>query len=58
MNLVAGWARFFARIILKNIPGRAKAIVIEDEFVAGYHRKHGRNPIGNKDRKNKSKKNK
>ena len=56
MNLIAGWARYFVRILLKNIPGNAKARLIEDEFIATYKRKHGRNPIGNKERKKKSKK--
>lgn len=51
MNLIAGWARYFGRIILRNIPGNKKARIIEDEFIDTYHRKNGRNPIGNKKRR-------
>lgn len=53
MNLIAGWARYFVRILIRNIPDNAKARIIEKEFIATYKRKHGRNPIGNKERKKK-----
>lgn len=47
-NLIAGWARFFAEIILRNIPGRRKARQIEDEYIERYRQKHGHKPRGNR----------
>ncbi|MFK7933037.1 MAG: hypothetical protein AB8G22_05965 [Saprospiraceae bacterium] len=49
-NLIVGWIRFFGKIILRNIPGNARARKIEDEFIQGYFRKNGRYPRGNRDR--------
>lgn len=46
-NLIAGWARFFAEILMKNIAGRKKARRIEDEYIEKYRKKHGRKPRGN-----------
>ena len=51
-NLAAGWLRYFARILIINIPGRKVAEQIEDEFIDSFIDKHGRNPRGNL-RKNK-----
>lgn len=47
-NLIAGWARFFAEIILRAIPGRKKALQIEDEYIERYRQKHGHKPRGNR----------
>lgn len=47
-NVIAGWARFFAEIILKNIPGRRKTRKLEDQYIDEYKKKHGRKPIGNR----------
>lgn len=52
-NLIAGWKRFFARIILKDIPGNAKAREKEDEYIEQYFVEHGEYPLGNRDRKKK-----
>lgn len=46
-NLAAGWVRFFARILLKGIPGRRNAERIEDEYIDKYEAEHGRRPRGN-----------
>ncbi len=46
-NRVAGWARFFARILIKNIPGRERAEDLEQEHIEAYERKYGRKPRGN-----------
>ncbi|MCB9291545.1 MAG: hypothetical protein H6559_00200 [Lewinellaceae bacterium] len=35
-NAILGVARFFARILLTNIPGRKKAREIEDEYIEAY----------------------
>lgn len=48
-NRVVKWARFVARILLKNIPGRERAEEIEQEYINKYREEHGRNPRGNLD---------
>lgn len=47
LNLAVGWVRYFAKILIRNIPGREKAQKIEDEFIESYREKHGRKPRGN-----------
>jgi len=47
-NLFVGWARFFARIIMRNIPGRKRAEEIETEQIEAYQKRHGRKPRGNR----------
>ncbi|MFN0037461.1 MAG: hypothetical protein ACKVUS_20565 [Saprospiraceae bacterium] len=46
-NRVVGMARFFARVILVNIPGRKIAEELESEHIDAYRNKHGSNPPGN-----------
>jgi URI fold toxin 2 len=46
-NRVVGMKRFFARILMIDIPGRKRAEEIEQLYVALYFEKHGRNPEGN-----------
>lgn len=48
-NRVVKWARFVAHILLNNIPGRARAEEIEQEYITRYREKFGRNPRGNLD---------
>jgi len=45
LNRAVGFERFAGKILLKNIPGRAKAK--EDEFLDLYFDEHGRKPRGN-----------
>ena len=54
LNLAAGWLRYFARILLENIPGRKRAEEIEDEYIEAFEKEKGRMPRGNlkKNRKN------
>ncbi len=47
-NIVAGFVRFVARILMSNIPGRKRALEIEDEYITAYADKNGRNPLGNR----------
>ncbi len=47
LNLVDKWARFFARIIKQNIPGRKEAKRLEREHIRAYKAKHGQKPRGN-----------
>ena len=48
LNLIAGIKKFFAKILNKDIDGRATALELEKQYVQDYFDKHGHNPIGNK----------
>jgi hypothetical protein len=48
LNLGANWLRYFAQIIMTNIPGRKKAKEIEDAHIEDYRLMHGRKPRGNR----------
>lgn len=47
LNRIDKWLRFFARILLRNIPGKMEARRIETEYIREYERKHGEKPRGN-----------
>ncbi|MEM6319655.1 MAG: hypothetical protein AAF960_18425 [Bacteroidota bacterium] len=47
-NVVAGFVRFFARILIKNIPNRKEALRIEKQHIQAYKDKHNRKPRGNR----------
>jgi hypothetical protein len=47
LNLAMRWACFFAKVILTGIPGRARALEIEDEHIAVYEKDFGSRPPGN-----------
>lgn len=47
-NLIAGWTRFIAEILVRNIPGRRKARQLEDEYIEKYRQKNGQKPPGNR----------
>lgn len=47
LNNAVNWLRFAGNILLRNIPGRARAKEIEDEYIDHYFEEHGRNPRGN-----------
>ncbi len=47
VNLIDKWTRFFARIIVHDIPGRKEAKRIESEHIQAYKNKHGSRPRGN-----------
>lgn len=49
-NTVVGWVRFFARILLTDIPGRKRAEEMENQYIETYRKNHGRPPRGNRDR--------
>ncbi len=47
-NKVAGWLRFFARILLRDIKGREKALEVENEHIEEFKKKNdGKPPRGN-----------
>lgn len=48
LNLGVKWLRFFARILVFDIPGRKEAKRVEREHIRQYREKHGRNPRGNR----------
>ena len=47
LNRIDRWPRFFARIILRNIPGKREAKRIETEYIQAYTEKQGERPRGN-----------
>jgi hypothetical protein len=49
-NRLAGWARYFASIILTGIPGRKKAEEIEEEYIEQFKEQYGSRPDGNPER--------
>jgi hypothetical protein len=46
-NLAAGFLKFFAKILMTGLPGRAVAERIEREHIEAYRQKYGRRPPGN-----------
>ncbi len=46
-NLLSDWARFFTRILIKDIPGRKEAKRIEREHIKDYKDKNGKRLRGN-----------
>lgn len=49
LNLGVKWLRFFARILLIDIPGKKEAKRIERTQIRKYREQYGQNPRGNKD---------
>ena len=47
LNLGVNWLRFFAQILLLNIPNKKVAKIIEDEYIENYEKQNGRKPRGN-----------
>ena len=47
LNLGAGFNKFYAKILLSDISGRATAERIEQEYIDAYREQHGQNPPGN-----------
>ena len=41
------WLRFFAQILLLDIPGKKEAKRIEEEHIQNYKKQHGKKPRGN-----------
>ncbi|MEL7220810.1 MAG: hypothetical protein AAGJ93_05785 [Bacteroidota bacterium] len=52
-NLAAGWFRYLVKILIKNIPGRKAAEILEDEHLDAFEKENSRLPRGNR-RKNRS----
>lgn len=46
-NRIAGFPRFYAKILLREIPGRKKAREMERQYIRAFSEKHGRRPPGN-----------
>lgn len=47
-NLVANFIRFIGEILLRNIPGRAEAERIENEYIERHIEEFGERPRGNR----------
>ncbi|MEQ1744094.1 MAG: hypothetical protein ABMA02_01600 [Saprospiraceae bacterium] len=48
LNLAAGFLKYIARILVRNISGRKEAERIEQEYIDAYKNEHGANPRGNR----------
>jgi hypothetical protein len=49
-NLVAGWKRYHAHILVYDISDRITALALEDDYIEAYKKQFGRRPIGNPER--------
>lgn len=47
LNLGVNWLRFFAQILLLNLPGKKEAKRIEEEHIQNYKKQNGKRPRGN-----------
>jgi hypothetical protein len=47
LNRIDKWLRFFARILVHNIPGKREARRLETELIQNYEKKNGEKPRGN-----------
>ena len=47
-NVVAGFVRFFARILIRNIPNRIEALDLEEQHIDAHEKKFGKKPRGNR----------
>ena len=47
LNLGVNWLRFFAQILLLDIPNKKEAKKNEDEHIENYKKQNGRRPRGN-----------
>ena len=47
LNRIDKWPRYYARILMYNIPGKREARRIEKEHIQDYAKKHGEKPRGN-----------
>jgi URI fold toxin 2 len=46
-NRIAGWSRFNAEILHRDLQGRVKAKQIETRLIRAYRELHGHRPLGN-----------
>lgn len=47
LNLGVKWLRFFAQILMFDIPNKKEAKRIEEEHIQEYEKQHGKKPRGN-----------
>jgi hypothetical protein len=47
LNRIDKWLRFFARILIRDIPGRREARRMEKHYIQQYKEKNGERPRGN-----------
>lgn len=48
-NLVVNRVRFYSRVLLTEIRGRAEAEHLENQYIEEYEKVHGHKPRGNKE---------
>jgi hypothetical protein len=47
LNRIDKWVRFFARIIIRDIPGKRAARELEKQYIRDYTDRNGERPRGN-----------
>ncbi len=47
LNRIDKWLRFFARILIRDIPGKREARRLEKQYIQEYFEKTGERPRGN-----------
>jgi cation diffusion facilitator CzcD-associated flavoprotein CzcO len=47
LNRIDKWLRFFARILVREIPGKRAARRLEKQYIKDYIEKYGERPRGN-----------
>lgn len=47
LNRIDKWLRFFARILIRDIPGKREARKLEKQYIKDYIDKNGERPRGN-----------
>ena len=47
LNRIDKWLRFFARILIRDIPGKRAARELERQYIRDYIEKNGERPRGN-----------
>lgn len=47
LNRIDKWSRFFARILIRDIPGKREARRLEKKYIQEYTEKTGERPRGN-----------
>jgi hypothetical protein len=51
LNRAVRWLRFFANVLLVNIPGRLTAKKLENDYIEKHKQEHGIIPPGNEEEK-------
>lgn len=47
LNRIDKWLRFFARVLIRDIPGKTEARILEKQHIKAYIERTGERPRGN-----------